>query len=169
MPEPFVGEIRPMAYKNIPRGWAPCEGQTMKIADNQALFALLGVTYGGDGQTTFCLPDLRGRAPMHPGPGFPPGVPVGQEAHQLTVAEMPAHAHVPVAGNSPADTNDLPGSVLAAGSSRFGPPEELVALRDTAVATAGADKPHENRQPYLPISFCIALVGVYPPRPVTED
>jgi microcystin-dependent protein len=165
MPDPYLGEIRPMAYPTIPRGWLPCEGQELSIADNQALFALLRTTYGGDGDTTFRLPDLRGRVAVHPGAGVKLGEPLGEEGHALSVAEMPAHTHTAVAGTGTAVSTYVEGNVLAAGGSRYATADQLVALRDGTVANAGDGVPHENRQPWLAIALCIATEGEWPPKP----
>jgi microcystin-dependent protein len=169
--DPFVGEIMLFAGNYAPRGWALCNGQLLPINQNQALFALLGTTYGGNGVTTFALPDLRGRVPMHAGQG--PGLSnrllgeqAGAETHTLTVAEMPAHSHAASAraGNG---TSASPGGLLPArdpaGTPHYGSGPDTT-LAPEAIGVAGGSQPHENMQPYLVINYCIALQGVFPPQ-----
>ncbi|KAA0256357.1 phage tail protein [Acidobacteria bacterium ACD] len=163
MAEPFLSEIRIMAFDFPPKGWALCNGQLLPINQNQALFALLGTTYGGNGQTTFGLPDLRSRVPIHFGSGHVLGERAGEEAHTLTVSEMPTHTHVERATNEAATTNVPTNALLASVSSNlYLTPASPVAMAPTAVSTAGGSQPHENRQPYLVLSFCIALQGIFP-------
>lgn len=171
--EPFIAEIRMVGFNFAPRGWAFCDGTLLPIAQNTALFALLGTTYGGDGRTTFALPDLRGRAPMHPGqaPGlssYQLGEQTGSESVTLTVVEMPAHTHgaggsgqavhVSTAAVGAPAPDVAPAQVM---SSAYGPPTSLVAMNDQA----GGGLPHQNRQPYLCTPFIIALQGIFPSRP----
>lgn len=172
MADPFVGEIRAFPFAFAPVGWATCEGQLLPISQNTALFSLLGTTYGGDGRTTFALPDLRGAAPMHPGQG--PGLSLyalgeqgGSEAVTLTVTEIPAHTHAWTASQSEGGDTSPVGEQFAVGvgginSYAAGPAS--VPLSPSASGSVGGSQPHENRQPYLPVTFCIALQGVFPPR-----
>jgi microcystin-dependent protein len=173
MADPFVAEMRIFPFNFAPRGWAWCDGQLIPITQNTALFSLLGTTYGGNGQTTFALPDLQGRAPMHPGQG--PGLSLhdlgetgGSETVTLLSSEIPAHTHALLASTSPAAGRDPTNNPLA--RSRNGlayqtnTAQNLVGLAAQAVGTAGGDLPHNNLQPYLTFYFCIALQGVYPPR-----
>jgi len=171
MADPFVAEIRIFPFNFAPRGWAWCDGQLLPLSQNTALFSLLGTTYGGDGKSNFALPDLQGRAPMHPGQG--PGLSLhdlgetgGSETVTLLESEIPAHSHALNA--SLADgTNQTPvGEQLAAGVSigQYAPPGPLTQLNPNALAPAGGDQPHNNLQPYLTFYFCIALQGVFPPR-----
>ncbi|WP_418058540.1 phage tail protein [Pimelobacter simplex] len=163
MADPFLSEIRLMSFNFPPRGWALCNGQFLPINQNQALFALLGTTYGGNGQTTFALPDLRGRVPIHWGQGFTLGQQVGEEAHTLTPGEMPQHVH-PVQGSSATSGGSASpaGMYLGAANNvyRSGNPNQT--LHPTTVGTAGGNQAHFNMQPYLTLSFCIALVGIFP-------
>jgi microcystin-dependent protein len=173
MADPFVAEIRIFPFNFAPKGWAWCDGQLMPISQNTALFSLLGTTYGGDGMTTFALPDLQGRTPMHPGQG--PGLSLhdlgetgGSETVALLSSELPAHAHALLASTSPAAGRDPTNNPLA--RSRNGlayhtnAAQNVVGLAPQAVGAAGGDSPHNNLQPYLTFYFCIALQGVYPPR-----
>ena len=162
MSEPFLGEVRIYGFDFAPRSWATCDGQLLPINQNQALFSLLGTTYGGDGQTTFALPDLRGRSPMHEGAGHTLGQKWGEENHTLTAAEMPTHTHTARgssnAGNSPVPTNNL----LGAANNVYRGPDNLTALHSGTVANTGGNQAHGNMQPYLTLNFCIALQGVFP-------
>lgn len=172
MADPFLAEIRIFAGNFAPSGWAFCNGQILPLAQNAALFSLLGTTYGGNGQTNFALPDLQGRVPMQPGQG--PGLSLrnlgesgGSATVALTESEMPAHSHALSATTAPADDDDPAGKLLATaaeGVHVYGPAQNLVAMGQTDGA-AGGSQPHNNRQPYLALTFIIALEGVYPPRP----
>jgi microcystin-dependent protein len=162
MGTPFLGEVKMMSFQFAPKGWALCNGQLMPINQNQALYAILGTTYGGDGRTTFALPDLRGRVPLYSGQGIILGQRGGEEAHTLTQQELPAHNHLMEASTSNGDQN-VP-SILAAANNvyaAFGAP--ATPLSPTSVSATG-NQPHPNMQPFLVISFCIALVGVFPSR-----
>jgi microcystin-dependent protein len=165
MSEPFLGEIRLMSFQFPPKGWALCNGQLLPINQNQALFALLGTTYGGNGQTTFALPDLRDRVPVHTGAGISLGQRSGEATHTVSLAELPAHTH-PMAGFSTAATTSRTGSTAvpaaSQGAAAYGAPGDLVAFAGNAITTVGGGQPHENRQPYLVMSFCIALQGIFP-------
>lgn len=172
MADPFVAEIRIVGFNFAPRGWATCDGQVIPIAQNTALFSLLGTTYGGDGRTTFALPNLMGRAPMHhdQGPGLTARF-LGEQAGSATVtllsSEMPAHTHEPAnlgpaVHISTATTGTPTASVALAQTTTnaYGAPSNLVAMNDAA----GGSQPHENCQPHLGLLFVIALQGVFPPR-----
>jgi microcystin-dependent protein len=165
MSDPFLSEIRIMAFIYAPRGWALCNGQQLPINQNQALFSLLGTTYGGNGQTTFALPDLRGRVPIHMGSGFTLGETAGQQAHTVTISEMSQHLHAANASAVNA-TATIPNNTLTiatgAGFEIFHTATNLVAMAANMVANVGGSQPHENMQPYLTLSFCIALVGIFP-------
>ncbi|HWS55462.1 MAG TPA: tail fiber protein [Pyrinomonadaceae bacterium] len=176
MADPFVAEIRIFPFNFAPKGWAWCDGQLMPLSQNTALFSLLGTTYGGNGKSNFALPDLQGRAPMHPGQG--PGLSLhdlgetgGSETVTLLESEIPAHSHLMRASGDPADTNS-PAGGSAMVSKPFGRGNNmfvttntpLVMMNPVALAPAGGDQPHNNMQPYLTFFFCIALQGVFPPR-----
>ena len=169
MSEPFLGEIRQTAFAFAPQGWALCNGQLLPIAQNQALFAILGTTYGGDGRVNFALPDLRGRSPAHVGSALPLGTRVGEENHTLTVTEMPPHAHslqgstdiannTSPAGNAPAAKGRGGKDIYAPGNSPLQP------MSPQAVLPSGGNQPHNNLQPYLAINFIIAMQGIFPSR-----
>jgi microcystin-dependent protein len=163
--EPFLSEIRMMSFVFAPRGWALCNGQLLPINQNQALFSLLGTTYGGDGRVNFALPDLRARAPVHEGSGHQLGERGGEAAHTVSIAELPDHAHAVVGTTASATTRLVGPSVgLAAstGSAAYSPPASPVAMAANALSNVGGSQAHENRQPFLTISFCIALQGIYP-------
>ncbi|MDQ1830014.1 phage tail protein [Massilia scottii] len=167
MSEPFLAEIRMMSFNFPPKGWALCNGQFLPINQNQALFALLGTSYGGNGQTTFALPDLRGRVPVHSGPlTGPPGAAGGREAVTLTQAEIPAHTHALHATTALATSGAPAGALLGKkgrlGRDVFAAPANLVALNPDAVTSTGGSQPHNNMQPYLTINFAIALQGIFP-------
>ena len=163
MAQPYVGEIRMFAGNFAPAGWMFCEGQLLPISENETLFQLIGTTYGGDGESTFALPDLRGRLPIHPGNGFTLAETGGAEEITLTVSQIAAHSHPLLATNdipnqsSPA--KNLPGQA-AAKFYRAGPPS--VQLNQQVVATTGGSQPHSNFQPYLCIDFIVSLFGIFP-------
>jgi len=167
MSEPFLSEIRIMGFNYAPVGWARCDGQFMPINQNQALFALLGTTFGGNGQTTFALPDLRARVPMHVGSGHTLGEKGGEPAHTTSIAELPTHTHVVNAIGGDANAADATGAFFsipaAAVRSIYATTAgSLTAMIPSAVANTGGSQPHENRQPFLALLFCIALQGVFP-------
>jgi len=163
MAEPFLSEIRIMSFNFAPKGWAFCNGQLLPINQNQALFSLLGTTFGGDGRTNFALPNLQGRTPIHVGSGFTLGQNGGQVAHTLTQSEMPQHTHMAQGTNNGATTNLAVGNLLGSVSSKmFIAPTDLVAMSPTEITNAGGSQPHENRQPFLTLAFCIALQGIFP-------
>ena len=165
MPEPFLSEIRIMSFDFPPKGWAFCNGQLLPINQNQALFSLLGTTYGGNGQTNFALPDLRDRVPMHTGGGHTLGERGGETAHTVSTAEMPLHTH-PLRGSNQEGDAPIPGgNLLAANASAlYGPPQDLTPLEATSITNVGGSQAHLNMQPFLALSFCIALQGVFPSR-----
>jgi microcystin-dependent protein len=162
MAEPFLSEIRLTSFSFAPRGWALCNGQLLPINQNQALFSLLGTTFGGDGRVNFALPDLRGRTPVHVGDGTTLGQRGGEEAHTLTLAELPAHAHLSGTGDQ-ATSSDPAGAALASkprrGTAIYAPSSNAVA---NGAAAAGGGQAHLNMQPYLVLSFVIALQGIFP-------
>ena len=168
MSDPFLGEIRLFGFAYAPQGWALCNGQFLPINQNQALFSLLGTQFGGNGQTTFQLPDFRGRVPMHTGGGHIVGERAGQYAHTVTQSEMPAHAHFLMGSSTQGDSvNPRFGStphILAKdpGNAYTDTLSALVALAPQSVSSVGGSQPHENKQPFLTINFCIALQGIFP-------
>jgi microcystin-dependent protein len=161
MAEPFMGEVRLMSFNFAPKGWALCNGQFLPINQNQALFSILGTTYGGNGQTTFALPDLRGRAPIYVGQGHILGEKGGEESHTLTQNELPQHNHVMNASAANGDQN-VP-NILAAANNVYGAFANPTVLNAASVTPVGS-QPHPNMQPYGVISFCIALQGIFPSR-----
>lgn len=164
MSEPFIGEIRCVSFSFAPRGWALCNGQILPISQNQALFSLLGTTYGGDGQTTFALPNLQGRMPIHAGSAIPLGQAAGEATHTLTLAEIPAHNHAAMASSNNADQTSPANNFWATESSVAYADEANVNLAPQAVAPRGGNQAHENWSPYLVLNFIIALQGIFPPR-----
>jgi microcystin-dependent protein len=166
MAEPFLSEIRIMSFAFAPKGWATCDGQLLPINQNQALFSLLGTTYGGDGRVNFGLPDLRARAPIHVGSGHTLGERGGEQAHTLSIAELPTHTHAanaanvaPSAGN-PSNTRMI--SQSAGANLYAGGASNLKAMAPAAIASIGGSQAHENTQPFLTLTFCIALQGIFP-------
>jgi microcystin-dependent protein len=164
MANPYVGEIRMFAGTFAPQGWMFCDGQLLPIAESETLFNLIGTTYGGDGQSTFALPDLRGRIPIHLGGTHVLGAAGGTETVTITVREMPAHTHALNASGDPADPLSSPaGSLLAdTGLSNIYDPAFAVAMSTQAVGTNGGSGPHDNMAPYQCLSFIISLFGVFP-------
>jgi microcystin-dependent protein len=164
MAQPYVWEIRLFAGNFAPAGWMFCEGQLLPISENEVLFQLIGTTYGGDGESTFQLPDLRGRLPVHEGNGFVLAETGGVEQVTLTVQQIPAHTHPLLATTAVGIAASPQGSVLAASGSsnvyRQGP--SAVALSNQAVAPVGGSQPHTNFQPYLCVDFIISLFGIFP-------
>jgi microcystin-dependent protein len=164
MASPYLAEIRIFSFNFPPKGWAMCNGQLLPINQNQALFALLGTTYGGDGRTTFALPDLRGRVPIHFGGGFTLGQGGGEEAHTLQSAEMASHTHVVTAAADTADQTSPVGNYWAnPGQNAFNPTANT-AMSPSAVTAVGGSQPHENMSPFLVLNVCIALQGIFPSR-----
>jgi microcystin-dependent protein len=178
--DPYLGEIRMVGFNYEPQGWAFCNGQTMQIRSNTALYALLGTQFGGDGVNTFALPDLRGRVPVHQGQGsgrqpYPMGQSGGVESVTLQIPQIPAHSHGVNADATLGSTSAPSGANLAqtenpAGDTPFnsfttGSPASPVQLSGGTIALQGGSQPHENRQPYQTVNFIIALQGIFPPRP----
>jgi microcystin-dependent protein len=159
---PFLGEVKIMSFGFAPRGWATCDGQLLPINQNQALFALLGTMYGGNGQTTFALPDLRARTPIHMGGGFIEGQNGGERSHKLSLSEMPRHGHFAQGTTTRADSPIPGGNLLGAANNMYTRPGNLTTLDATSIRTVGESQPHENMQPCLTLNFCIALTGVFP-------
>jgi microcystin-dependent protein len=164
---PFLGQLMLFPFNFAPKGWALCNGALLQISQNQALFSLLGTTFGGDGRATFGLPDLRGRVALGTGTGVALGAQLGEEMHTLQIGEVPPHNHLSAATTSPAAATPprLTGLLLGASN-----PSEYVnatpgnAMAAGVIAQAGGSAPHENRQPYLVLSWCIALDGIFPSR-----
>jgi microcystin-dependent protein len=163
MAEPFLSEIRLMSFVYPPRGWALCNGQFLPINQNQPLFALLGTTYGGNGQTNFALPDLRGAIPIHVGQGHTLGEKGGEQAHTLSISELPTHTHTMQASTlSNGGTANPNGAFLAPLNNAYHSPQSLTTLNPGSVTTVGGSQAHLNMQPFLTLSFCIALQGIFP-------
>ena len=164
MAEPFLSEIRIMSFSFAPRGWALCNGQLLPINQNQALFSLLGTTYGGNGQTNFGLPNLQGNVPIHVGQGFILGQKGGEQAHTLSIAEIPTHVHNMQASSTAGDGPAPGGQLLAPGQSTqlYGVAANLTSLQPSTVANVGGSQAHLNMQPFLTLNFCIALQGIFP-------
>ncbi len=174
MADPFVAEIRIFPFNFAPRGWAFCDGQLLPLSQNTALFSLLGTTYGGNGKSNFALPNLQGRAPMHPGQG--PGLSLhdlgetgGSETVTLLESEIPSHSHTAGAQNVPLGGVAAPGSNTtlnrpASGNLFKSGSAPLTPMASQTLAPSGGDQPHNNMMPYLTLNFCIALQGVFPPR-----
>lgn len=164
MSEPFLGEIRMFANGYAPRNWMFCEGQILQINQNQALYSLLGNVYGGNGVTTFALPDYRGRVPLHVSTNYPLGTSGGEESHTLTINELPQHTHQVNASSAVSDNVSPVGNTWGAGNQQYANPESLGAMNSTAITTAGGSQPHNNMQPYLVLNYAIAVNGIYPSR-----
>jgi microcystin-dependent protein len=166
MADPFMGEIRMASFTNSVQGWADCNGQFLPINQNQALFSLLGTTFGGNGQTTFALPDYRDRVPMHAGNGHTLGEKGGEESHTLTLTELPTHLHQVMAVNSVATlaSANTTGSMLAqsSGSQLYHPATSLQAMDPRTSSVVGGSQPHTNLMPFSVIRFMIALQGIFP-------
>jgi microcystin-dependent protein len=169
MAEPFLSEIRIFSFGCAPKGWALCNGQLLPINQNQALFSLLGTTYGGNGQTTFALPNLQGRAPNHFGNGFNLGQAGGETAHTVTMSELATHTHFLTANMAVVDANNnatqgVPTSNYWAnsGKSQYTTAASNAVMGPSAVTNVGGSQPHLNMQPYLVLNFCIALQGIFP-------
>lgn len=164
MSTPFLGEIKIISWNFAPQGWAFCNGQFLPINQNQALFSLLGTMYGGNGQTTFALPDFRGKIPVHMGAGFTQGQTAGQYAHTITMSEMPAHNHFLQVTNNVGTTQNPTDQVILSKSvaNTYGGFTDIVAMNAGSITPVGGSQPHENKQPYLVLNFIIALVGIFP-------
>jgi microcystin-dependent protein len=159
---PFLSEIKIMSFGFAAKGWALCNGQLLPINQNQALFSLLGTTYGGDGRVNFGLPNLQGRAPIHMGASFTLGEVGGEQAHTLSISEVPTHVHTAMgtvtAGDSPIPT----GNYLGSADNMYGPATGLTSLVPGTLANVGGSQAHLNMQPFLTLNFCIALQGIFP-------
>lgn len=169
MAEPFLGEIKMVGFNFAPRGWADCDGQLLPINQNQSLYSLLGTTFGGDGQTSFGLPDMRGRVPVHRGDCFSRGEKDGTETVTLTLAELGEHVHDLMGTTEEGDKFAGSNTRCLATSSDptdpvYGIPTQLVQMHDNLISHAGGSQAHNNMQPYLAIRFCIALQGLFPSR-----
>lgn len=162
MSTPFLAEIKIISWNYAPRGWAFCNGQFLPINQNQALFSLLGTTYGGNGQTTFALPDFRSRIPIHVGDGFLLGQAAGKEFHTLATGEMPAHNHTVSASNNVGTLNTPTGNIFAPSNVAFYQTTANNTLIPSEITNVGGNQPHENRQPFLVLNFIIALQGIFP-------
>jgi microcystin-dependent protein len=164
MAEPFLSEIRMMSFIFPPKGWALCNGQLLPIAQNQALFSLLGTTFGGDGRVNFALPDLRSRVPIHVGGAHTLGERGGEQAHTLSISELPTHTHVANAtsNNSTATSPSASLGYGRSGTLMYNGAANLVAMASQSIANTGGSQAHLNMQPFLTISFCIALQGIFP-------
>lgn len=164
MSEPFLAEIRVFSFDFAPRGWAHCNGQLLPINQNQALFALLGTMYGGNGVTTFALPDLQDRVPVHIGAGRLQGNRGGEREHAVTTDELPTHDHAFVGVGGNATTSTPTGAAPAATNNAYHDLTQPTKLNHSAVASTGNSGAHENMAPSLALNFCIALVGIFPDR-----
>jgi microcystin-dependent protein len=162
MAEPFLSEIRIMSFNFAPKGWALCNGQLLPINQNQALFALLGTNYGGNGQTTFGLPNLQGRVPIHMGSDFKLGNAGGETAHTLSMQEMAAHFHALQATTQDSDDPSPTGNLLGTVSNEYTTAANLTTLIPASITNTGGSQAHNNMQPYLVLNFCIALQGIFP-------
>lgn len=162
MSEPFLAEIKIVSFNFAPKGWALCNGQTLPINQNQALFALLGTTYGGNGQTTFALPNLRGQVPIHVGNGHTLGEKAGSTAVTVNIQQLPTHLHPLNGTNDAANTNTGTGAFLAQATALYHGPTNLTPLNPASVSSVGGSQPHTNLMPYLVLNFIIALQGIFP-------
>ena len=162
MGTPFLSEIKIVSFGFAPKGWALCQGQLLPINQNQALFSLLGTTYGGDGRVNFGLPNLQGRTPVHMGGGFSLGELGGEQAHTLSISEIPTHTHVanaaPAAGNDPIPSSNW----LAQADNTYNVATSLTSMNPATVSAVGGSQAHLNMQPFLVLTFCIALQGIFP-------
>ncbi len=162
MAEPFLSEIRLMSFNFAPKYWALCNGQTLPINQNQALFALLGTRFGGDGQVNFALPNLQGKVPIHVGGSHTLGQTGGEQAHTLTVNEMPQHVHQAAFANADPSQALPAGNIPGNLANTYAPPSSPTTLAPATVTNIGGSQPHSNMQPYLAVTFCIALQGIFP-------
>ena len=162
MAEPFIAEIRMMSFNFPPKGWAFCNGQLLPINQNQALFSLLGTTFGGDGRVNFGLPNLQGRTPMHMGSSHTLGELGGEYAHTLSISELPTHTHIANATNTNGALAVPAGNVLGAVNNAYSPLAASTALVAGTISNVGGSQAHQNMQPFLTINFSIALQGIFP-------
>ena len=162
MGTPFLAEIRIFSFNFPPKGWAFCNGQLMQINQNQALFSLLGTTYGGDGRVTFGLPNLQGRVPFHMGNGHTLGESAGEIAHTLINSEMPQHTHTPGASSAAASVSNPVGNLWADGGKNIFNSSGNTTMASQALSNAGGSQAHDNMSPYLALNLCIALQGIFP-------
>jgi len=168
MSEPFLGELRMMAFNFAPKGWAPCNGQLLPINQNQALFSLLGTMYGGDGRVNFALPDLRGRVPLHIRAGWTQGQRGGEESHAVNIQETPQHSHLVHASGGPPDgsggNTPGPAKVLSSTSTGqlYGAFANVQPMSGQMVTSVGGSQPHTNMMPFTVVGICIALIGIFP-------
>ncbi|WP_299493326.1 tail fiber protein [Acaryochloris sp. IP29b_bin.137] len=170
MTEPYLGEIRIFGFNFAPRNWAQCDGSTLSISQNQALYSILGTTYGGDGRTSFALPDLRSRTPIHAGDSGTsgsssrsPGTRGGEETVALSINQIPSHTHTISASADAPNQNTGVNTYLAA-ADIWAEPDPLVTMENGTFTSTGSGQGHENMQPFLTLNYCIALVGTFPPR-----
>jgi microcystin-dependent protein len=159
---PYLSEIKIMSFGFAPKGWALCNGQLLPINQNQALFSLLGTTYGGDGRVNFALPDLQARTPLHMGSGHTLGERGGEQAHTLAISEIPTHVHTANAANVAGDDPIPTGNFLAQVDNLYGPANNLTSLLPATLSNTGGSQAHLNMQPFLTLNFCIALQGIFP-------
>jgi len=170
MSEPFLSEIKIVSFNFPPKGWALCNGQFLPINQNQALFALLGTTYGGNGQTSFALPNLRGQVPIHMGNGHTLGEAAGSTAVTINIQQLPTHFHLAMASATQADqatllnpnNNNSPNILAAVTGAQYVGPQSLTTIEPTSVTSVGGNQPHNNMMPYLVLNFIIALQGIFP-------
>jgi microcystin-dependent protein len=162
MGTPFMGELKLISWNFPPKGWAFCNGQLLPINQNQALFALFGTMYGGDGRVNFALPDLRGRVPIHMGNGFTQGQAFGQETHTLIQGEMPAHNHIVSCSMQNGNKADI--GIMAGVANTYKDFANVTTLQPATITNTGGGQPHENRQPLLVLNWIVALQGVFPSR-----
>jgi microcystin-dependent protein len=164
MSTPFLGEIKIISWNFPPKGWAFCNGQFLPINQNQALFSLFGTMYGGNGQTTFALPDLRGRAPLHFGEGITQGQAAGEVAHTITMSEMTAHNHIPQGSTNAPNQGGPGGNFWAANAGSYSTAQPDSIMNPASISLVGGGQPHNNMQPYLVLNFVVALQGIFPSR-----
>lgn len=165
MSEPFLGEVKIISWNFPPKGWTFCNGQLLPINQNQALFSILGTTYGGDGRTTFALPNLQGRMPVHVGNSIVLGERAGETAHTLNISELPAHNHVPVGSSTnPPTLPSAAGNLWSADNAKPFDPTANSTMNPACILPVGGSQPHENMSPYLVLNFIIALQGIFPSR-----
>lgn len=162
MSEPFLGEIKIISWNFPPKGWAFCNGSLLPINQNQALFSVLGTTYGGDGRQTFGLPNLQGRSPMHVGNGIVLGELGGETTHTLNISELPAHTHVPVGSTTNVSSPTPSGNLWATNALKPYSTSGGSAMNPAGITATGGNQPHENMSPYLVLNFIIALQGIFP-------